>query len=635
MSDHTISAFTKGTQNLLSPELIPTDAAQDSLGWLTKDGKLVLSYGRNLCGNDTATSGKISGLWFGYKVDGTKVMYRKISTAIQYLNGTTWTDVITGLTANADYTAANYSSLAGAFTFFIGPDGIWKVVNASPASPIVMYSSTKNFKGFGLIDRGRMLLWNRPEDKTGLYGSYIDAQNGTVYTAVTGETSAASGTLAFKAGGATRNSFGVVITVTSGGEVFKDNYLGVLTGSAGSVGTINYATGAYVLTTGGGAGTAAYQWEDSNAHGVTDFTKSATRLAGQGFQFPQDQGGDAILNVLIGQDGTYYSEKKQSFYALTLEDTDLAATNLLYRNDIGIPSFRAGISTNKGIVFMNTANPLKPEMTILQKSIVTNNVEPTILFPHFKFANYDYSDCDINTWERYVTVLCKKQLSFSNDTILLCDLAAGTVDAVAYEGRCSAKDSTGNLYVGHSLTENVFQLFNGFDDMGIGIVNYWISKADQYQMATGFARALRYQLGERLKKYRKQKIKGTISVSQKVEVYVDTDGSGFQLIGTILGTGDYVDYTSPQSLGSNPIGSSQIGGDDTTTIAYPFFTELKVKLSKFRTRTIMLKAIGIGYVDIQMLSDFDILVFEMRLPVRFRQHQNRSLDGVTSNLQET
>lgn len=630
MSDYIIPAFTKGVHNMISPELIPKDAAQESLGWLTKEGKIILAYGRLLTGDDSATAGKICGLHFGYKVDGSKVMYRKISTKIQYLNGSTWTDIITGLTASSDYSFSNYASLAGSFTFVGGVDGIWKIVNAIPTSPINMTSSV-NFKGKILIDRSRMLLWGRATDPTGLYGSKIDPQNATVYTTVSGEaTTSLTGTLAFKAGGATRSCFGVTITLTVSGEVFTDNYLGILTGSLGNAGTINYATGEYTLNI-AGTGTAGYQWEDSNAGGITDFRHTATRLAGEGFQFPQDQGGDAILNVLLGQDGSYFSEKSQSFYQLSLDSTDLAADNIVYRTDIGVPTFRAGVSTNKGIVFMNTANPSKPEMTILQKSIVTNNIEPVVLFPHFKFANYVYDDCAIDTWERYVIVMCKSEFAQTNDTILLCDIAEGTVDPVPYSARCSAK-SNGNLYVGHPLVENVYQLFNGFDDMGIAITNSWRSKNDQYSNTTAVSRSMQSQIGERLKKYRKQRIKGKIGLAQKIEVYVNCDGSGRQLVGTILGTGDYVDYSNPQSVGNNMIGESQQGGDDSSAVAYPFLTELKTKIPKFRAREIELVATGIGYAEVQMISDWDILIFEPRLPARNRQHQNVSLDGLTTNI---
>ena len=68
-----------------------------------------------------------------------------------------------------------------------------------------MYDSTKNFKGKSIISTGRMVMWDVTagtvqKDATGLYGSYIDAQNSTVYTTVTGEaTTSLTGTLAFKA----------------------------------------------------------------------------------------------------------------------------------------------------------------------------------------------------------------------------------------------------------------------------------------------------------------------------------------------------------------------------------------------------------------------------------------------------
>jgi len=56
-----------------------------------------------------------------------------------------------------------------------------------------MYDSAKNFKGKSLISTGRMIMWDVKAgtanfDKTGLYGSWIDAQSGTtVYTTVTAE----------------------------------------------------------------------------------------------------------------------------------------------------------------------------------------------------------------------------------------------------------------------------------------------------------------------------------------------------------------------------------------------------------------------------------------------------------------
>ena len=55
-------------------------------------------YGRVALG-DEGVSGKVYKLHVAYNVNGTAIFYRKTNTKIQYLNGSTWTDVITGLTA--------------------------------------------------------------------------------------------------------------------------------------------------------------------------------------------------------------------------------------------------------------------------------------------------------------------------------------------------------------------------------------------------------------------------------------------------------------------------------------------------------------------------------------------------------
>lgn len=617
MADQEIKLFSSGVHNLLPEEVIPQDAATDEKNWFTQDGRLILVPGKLLVGA-SGVAGNVTGEIFGYKVNGTNVHWRKIGTKIQYDAGTVavpnWTDVITGLTSTADYSFTNYSSLAGTFTFAIGVDGIYKMHNANPTSFISLYSSTKNFKGLAFIDKGRMILWNRPEDKTGIYGSKIDPQNSTVYTTVTAEaTTSLTGTLAFKAGGATRNAFGIQITITATGEVYKDGYLGVLTGSLGGTGTINYITGAYTLSN-AGVGTANYQWEDSNIGGVTDFTKSATRLAGEGFQFPQDEGGDPIMNVLIGPDAAYYSLKRQSAYRLAIDSDDLGADNNVYRKNIGIASYRGAVSTGEGIIFLNVANPEKPEMTVLEKNLVGDAVIPKVLFSQFKFANYKYDDCTLETFDRYILVACKTQDATNNDTLLLTNVTAKTVDITGYSGRTFVS-ANGNLYMGSSIVQSVYSLFSGFDDDGFAIDNFWTSKGELYGT-------------EDLKKYRKIRLKGGISVNQSYGVYVSYDDAGFQLVGTVLGSGSYVDYSSPQTIGSNVVGTSQVGGDSLSDI-YPYYAEIRLKkVPKFRKRKIMFIALGIGYVSIEKQLDWEISTYENKIPGRYRQKQNVSLSGL-------
>jgi hypothetical protein len=804
--DNTIELFKSGVQNLLNDEVIPQDAAQDSLGFITQDGKIKLIGGRALIGTDSGTRGVMRGLWIGYTVSGAQVIYRKTETKLQYFNTATqaWTDILTNLTSGTEASFANYSSLAGAFTFFVTTDGYWKINNAFPQNPVNMYVSTKNFHGRMFIDNGRTILWDRNDsgnrDRTGLYGSHIDPQ-GSNYQTVTneqeatgnGSTKAYTGNLAFKALDALAMCFGLQVTAptgsatnisaitravnaqitsashglsqgdtaviaglsdptagtgtitastnfaitgsgtafttqlkagcriyatatrivggasvpvtlivasiaddthltlqfpfdssdltlsgvsfnfsnmtqivniplkvvsvidannvtvnldttnfdvyTSGGTLTKaetllDQQDGTLTATSGATGTINYVTGAYTFNfknnvVNNGVVLASYQYEDSNNGGVTDFTHSAERLAGEGFVVPQDKGGDPIMNVLIGQDGAYYSLKQQRAYQFALDDTDLNPTNIIYYENMGIPSLNSGVSTQKGIVFLNTSNPDKPEMTILQKNLVSATLIPAVLFPGFKFANYDYSDAYFDTYERYITVSCKKIGSDHNDTILLCNLSDGTVDVSPYEARMFAKDNAANLYIGSPLQENVYQIYSGFDDLGNPIENYWIGSGDAYGSLK--LRAMRWRfIREELKKFRKYKIKGLIALDQVVDVYFSYDEAPFELVGTIRGRGTYVDSGAGTEIGTNVIGQQIIGGQELVTV-YPYFCELKVRPPKFRKRAVRFVATGIGYFDISFLSDFDIMLFENRVPSRFRSKQNVSIDGTQTD----
>lgn len=723
--------FTSGAHNLLDDTLIPSDAASDEKNWFTQDGRIKLVGGR-IPVNAEGLTGSITGEIFGFKVDGSTVHWRKAGTKIQYDNGSSWVDVITGLTAGADYSFTNYSSLAGAFTFAFGADGIFKMNNANPGSYISMYDSTKNFKGRAFINKGRAILWNRVEDKTGIYGSHIDPQNSTVYTSVGNESIGSTGdgstktftsTLAFKAAGATRNAFavtvraitgatktinaatqanpGVITTSTnhgytsgdtviifgvvgmtqlngkaykitvisantfslldittgvavdttgftaysSGGtvsnalETLTDSYLGTLSSTAGGIGTINYISGAISATfftapINSSPIVISYQWENSNSGGVTDFSHSATRLAGEGFQFPQDEGGDAILNVLIGQDNAYYSLKSNSSYRLFIADDDTATgtTNEVFYKDMGIQSWRGAISTQVGIVFVNTSNPEKPELTVLQKEPIGGVVLPKVLMPQFKFANYNWSDACFETYERFIVISCRSSVSAYNDVILLVDIAGKKVDISYYPARTFAKDA-GILYCGSPITLSVYKIYNGFDDNGLTIDNYWTGKGEVYQPGgIGQARSRRF-IAAVLKKHRKLRFKGLIDPNQSFAVYVNYDDAGPQLVGTVLGSGSYVDQTSPQTIGANVVGGAQVGGADLTTTAYPYFVELRIKKPpKFMKRKITFIALGIGYVDISYQNDWGLQFFEDKIPARFRQKQNVSIDGTQTDL---
>jgi hypothetical protein len=74
-----------------------------------------------------------------------------------------------------------------------------------------------------------------------------------------------------------------------------------------------------------------------------------------------------------------------------------------------------------------------------------------------------------------------------------------------------------------------------------------------------------------------------------------------------------------------------VGGDG-TIIVYPFLMEIKTRLTKFRKRQFKFEADGIGYVALQEVQDFDIWLFEDKLPKQYRLKQNVSLNGTQTDV---
>jgi hypothetical protein len=613
----------KGIVNIpFDPEQIPRNASQDSSGWISTDGQIELCRGRLLVGAEETASTYVQGEIFGYRNDNTAVHFRKQGTKIQYYNTATllWADTVTGLTATADYSFSRYQSPAGSFVYATGIDGIYKIHTANPASYCSMYDSTKNHLGKSAIFVSRMFLWDKAGYGTNMYQSYIDKQDSTVYTAVAPEATAAatSGTLAFKAGDAKRSCFKVVITITASGEIFNDDFNGLLVGSLGGTGTINYITGAWTLST-SSAGTAVYFWEMTNAKGITDFTQSATRLAGEGLIVNQDEGG-TIQKIEVFE-GKYYSLKTRSVYEYDISSTppyvDLSATNKIFRKDIGLPYWRASVTTGKGIIFMNTSNLDKPQLTILQKNINGDNLEPVTLANHFDFSEYVWDMCAMETFGEFIIFSGRTSLSATNNKLFLYNVRRDTMDILPY-GAKTIVTNAGYLYIGDTITGNVYEILSGFDDDNDNIENYWIGNDELYGM-------------QNLKKLKKFRIKGLITQEQILEISMSLDGEPYVLVGTVLGSGTYVDMTSHAVIASHGIGTEAIGGEPDTVDGNFYLAEIKLSLGKFRKRTLKLEATGLGYVSVNFMDDFGMKVFEQRIPKKYRSKQNVSVDGTLTD----
>ncbi|HMA79097.1 MAG TPA: hypothetical protein VKP88_08320, partial [Candidatus Paceibacterota bacterium] len=365
------------------------------------------------------------------------------------------------------------------------------------------------------------------------------AQDSDVYTTVSAEAIGSlgstnyTGTLAFK-GSTKRNCFGVIFT--DGTQTITIDFTGSATSDSDGTGTVNFATGAYNVTfsaTTTGAVTSDYQWEDSNQAGVTDFTKSATRLAGEGFIIRQDKGGDSIQTV-IPFDGSYFSFKENSVYQFTLDAEDTNPTNELIRSDVGVSTPRAAVSTSTGIMYLNTGNPSDPFIAILQRNPVGDDFITQPLFPQFKFDKYTYDDVTLDTWDKYLLVACAENAD-NNNRILMCNMREKTVDVAPYPARCFSKID-GVLYSGDPLAYTSYEMFTGFDNVGTKVQNYWQSKGETYN-AVG------------LKKVKAFIFRGQISPDQSIKVSVSVDDGDYQHVGTILGSGDYVDYSATSAIG--------------------------------------------------------------------------------------
>ena len=344
-----VENFKDGTVNKYEAKSIPRGAASDSSNFLTKLDKIELTRGRELIGDENTGTGRIRGLKVAGGSTGTQYIFKITNDGIlQYWNSTadTWDNVTTGLT-NEDHAMSPYHSLAGGQLFVTSDtDGYYKVIVDNKVAIDLNYSTKQPYKGKINIKRGRSFMWTEDAPTT-LFGSFIDTQVvGDGYTAVASESIGVlgstnyTGTLAFKAGGTRRNCFGLSFT-ESGGEVFNDNRDGTLTGDAGGTGTINYSTGAYNITFNAittGAVTADYTYEDSAIEGLVDFSKSATRVAGEGFLLQQAEGGDAIMNVMEYNEDIY-SLKDRRTYKLSLSADDLTINNKVFRESAGIPNW--------------------------------------------------------------------------------------------------------------------------------------------------------------------------------------------------------------------------------------------------------------------------------------------------------
>lgn len=608
---------------------IPDGYSPDSLNWLTQINKegIELRRGTALLGTTrNQGTGKITGLGVGTRFDGHQVPFFSYGRKIKYYDEDAddtqevGTDLLPAAADGEDVSINPYQNISGAFVFLSSPSSsIYKIPVANPGSAVDQQSTT--YRGFFKFGQSRGFLFNRHgatagnKDQMGLYASAVDKVDLTQYPAqVTGEAVGASGSTNYAhdltqiTGKRTAMFVQVEATVAAGTETFVDDKNGGLLSNFGGTGTINYATGELEVdfsdvTT--GAVTASYYYEDSTDGGVVDFDiqDPSDRQPGEGNYFPQFDGGGLLKSVYPLATVFYcFHEKKTWQVSIPVDDesgTDSISTNLPFREKMGVKSQYGAFGGEKGIYFINTADPQKP--VFMRLELYAGATSANIALPKelskavINFSGYAFDNAVVFEWGDYVVLCCQQIRNGVADTYNsrmfvynkeneiwdLCDNPASVLGE--YEG---------TLIAGDPISNNVFTLFSGFDDDDNLIPNYWTDGDHDFDI-------------DGTKRFSRMALEGLIQQSQSYKVQLAFDDGSFVDVFTLEGDGDYVNVGKTIAVGSHTVGSKTSGGGQ-TVLAHPYQVEFKVQTPRFKYVRVRFEALSGGYVSIKSYSFKDI-----------------------------
>jgi len=614
-----VQSFDKGIIDELGDEVIPAGASSNSTNFLDLGDRIELVRGQLLFGDANATAGEVSGLMSVRALDGTEHMYKKVGTVLQHkeVATDTWNDVITGLVDGEVMSWDTYRTPAGAFLWLSSPNtGLYRINAANPETFVDLYDVNKNFRGNIAIHDNRMWLWGDVTESTitgAIVGndavirlSHIDADY--PYTAISAEAIAtASGPDTYSGTLANTLVTGRSLQITHSSETFQDNGSGVLTGSVGGTGTINYTTGAWAITfdsaQGAGAITADYSHEDPKVNGIADFTfTTPTRVAGEGAFFFQGKNSDPLVTV-VSHDGIFYCFHKRSIWTIDLKDDDTDATNKIYRENTGTPGLYGAYASGDGIFYVDTANGEKPHVRLLKYNRLGSRVIPREVSEKINLEDYDFTDPFIFEYGDFIILMARLGTDSYNSVMWIYNTKWklwSKVDALFN----NLVQHNGLLYGGSSVDRDVFQMFSGFDDNEDVIAGVWESNdwiLDE----------------EERKKCKKFVVEGDMATSQTIIVEVSYDGGDFVSVGTVAGNGEFVDTSSSIEYGVSLYGGSEYGGG-VTVETFRYMRKFRFDSTKFYRIKIRFRTVSFGYLNVRMYKFDDIRKAGHKLPDKFR-----------------
>jgi hypothetical protein len=524
----TIKDFQFGIIDTLEPKSLPRGAASDSLNFLTKVDRIALRNGYKLYGNDTAGIGKITGLFFAKKSDGTEIKFRTHGQKLEYYVSATdtWTEIGTNILGagadGKDMSFAEWHPIAGDYVYVNSPYGPFiKIDLASPTTAASVYNVAKNYYGYIKIKQNRMWLWGRTADKTGVYISKINDPE--------------------------------------------------------------------------------------------DFTYSSPRVAAEGQIFRQDDGGPVQTIESFGEKEYCMHTDKTWVIEITADDTN--ATNLIYRDRVGISNFRGAVSTADGIYYVDDSDKADPQIRLLTIPYGMDRVIPISVSKARKYQNtlvgvdlsgyYFDKACGIE-FEDYIIFSFRTTDSTQNNTMLLFNKRQKSIDILNYWASCLAV-SSGDLLGGDPVENNVIQFFSGYSDESADITNYWEGNKDDLDWP-----------GE--KKLKRLIIKGKIGIEQNIKMSAYLDDAVATELGTISGSSSSVTGAGIAVVGRTTIGRHEVGGGGSGVDSAEFISEIDVSslLDRFNEIKLRIEATELGVAEISEIIYKDFRLKSQKLISRFR-----------------
>lgn len=617
--------FIYGLMTQDPPQKIPDGAASDSVNWITKNGKIELNRGYAPLGTELTGSGRVTGLIVGNKAGGLQVPFRSRGKKAEYYDVVTadWIEISTDMLGTAadgeDISWATFDSRAGPQVWLNSPhSGPKKIMIANPGDYSDMYNASLNYKAhLSIIQNTAFNFRIENKDNNILRLSYVETRGLSDYTQVVAEVLAAgpgttfTGTLAFRAGQTKRTCLDV--SVTDGVETFADNMDGTLTGNLGGTGTINYTTGAISVTFHTAVlavnVTVTYRYvNETDSGGIANFVVPGSRVAGDPNVFQQFTGGN--FNSLFSLKEHRFCAHERCIYdvSISLDDTD--ATNLVFRENFGVPSFRGGAQAPEGIYTVNVADPSQPRFVVIGFFNNSTEITPKSISDDLNLSQYNFDDLVVFAFNEFILYECQSPGGSSNDTTFVYNRINKFWDKLDYAISCGGIYN-GTLIAGDSVSNNVFTLFSGLDADGANIYNFWRGGISKLKIKS-------------LKKVKKIKLEGEIGPNQKIRMYGYLDrGARVEILdedgGAIIdGQGDYVDRTQSVAVGAPTLGTTEVGGGSDGIEAYHYERMISFNQDRFSEIQVEFQAPDLGYASITLCEFHDIRVFQDKPARKYR-----------------